>query len=170
MWNTRKEMNYSGIIKAIAIQSATVNSLCAGRIYPSKIPQKAALPAVVTTLVSSLTNDTKTGAGDRDTSRVQVDAFAEKLEDADNLADAIRGRLEYFFGDVAVGDTTYTVTSCRFLTQNHIWEDEKELNRVSHDYQISVNRGVTVSAGGVHVIDDAGNIVTDGAGNKVYLA
>lgn len=163
-------MNYSGIIKAIATQSAAVNSLCAGRIYPNVIPQKAAFPAVCVTLVGSLTNDTKTGAGDRDTSRVQIDSYAAKLEDADTLADAIRGRLEYYFGEVEVGTTTYTVTSCRFLNNNQTWEDEKELQRVSHDYQISLNRGVTISAGGVHVIDDAGNTVTDDAGNKVYLA
>lgn len=142
-------MNYNGIIKAIATQSAAVNSLCAGRIYPNLIPQKATFPAVAVTLVDSSTNDTKTGAGDRDTSRVQVDSYAAKLEDADTLADAIRGRLEFFFGDVVVGLTTYTVTSCRFLNNNQVWQDEKELHRVSHDYQISLNRSVQTSAGGI---------------------
>lgn len=142
-------MNHSGIVKAIATQSTAVNSLCAGRIYPAVIPQKAAFPAAVVTLISGFTNDTKTSAGDRDTCRVQVDSYAPKLSDADALSDAIRGRLEFFSGLVTVGNTIYTVTSCRCLTPSQTWEDEKELFRVTYDYQLSLERATTQSGVGI---------------------
>ncbi len=160
-------MNVNGIIKSLVATSSTATALCGGRVYPAMMPQKAALPAIVTTVIDGTGNQTKNSTSDAYVFRVQVDCYAATMEAADQLADAVRDVLEYFFGEVTVGSATYTVTSTVLVSTNQTYDDEKEVRRESRDYQMRVLRDVEIIVL-YYVVDGSGNHVTDGSGNKVY--
>lgn len=113
------------------------------KIYPLTIPQAAALPAVRITEIVVEPSDTKTGASTLDAIRVQIDSYAMSMLTAQQLDEAVRGAIDRYRGSVTVagtGGATYFVDGIRFETRNQTMETEKDIFRISTDYQVRIHR------------------------------
>jgi hypothetical protein len=67
----------------------TLKNLVGERIHPVRLPQTCVWPAVRMEVVSSLPEDVADGASALKRTRLQVDAYALRVEDAHSVADAI---------------------------------------------------------------------------------
>lgn len=142
--------NVSGILYTILAADATVTGLVGldssgigYKIYALTIPQKAALPAVRITEIAVEPSDTKTGASTLDAIRVQIDSYAMSMLTAQQLDEAVRGAIDRYRGNVTVagtGGATYFVDGIRFETRNQTMETEKDIFRISADYQVRIHR------------------------------
>ena len=140
--------NLSGIIYTILAADATVTGLvgqdAAGqgwKIYPLTIPQKEGVPFVRLTEIAVEPSDTKTGASTLDAIRFQVDSYASTIRAAQQIDEAIRGAIDRYRGSVTVtGDATYFVDGVRFENRNNTMEEEKDIFRISADYQVRIHR------------------------------
>lgn len=142
-------MNISGILYTILAADSTVTGLVGTdsgggwKIYPVTIPQKAALPQVRITEIAVEPYDTKTGASTLDAVRVQIDCYAASMLTAQQLDEAVRNAIDRYRGSVTVtgtGGATYFVDGIRFENRNQTMETEKDIFRVSSDYQVRVHR------------------------------
>ena len=141
--------NISGIIYTILAADARVAGLVGNdtgggyRIYPISIPQKAAFPAVRITTVAVEPSDTKTEASTLDAIRVQIDSYAFSMLTAQQLDEAVRLAIDRYRGSVTVagtGGATYFVDGVRFESRNETMETEKDIFRISTDYQVRIHR------------------------------
>ena len=141
--------NVSGILYTILAGNATVTGLVGTdtgggyKIYPLTIPQEAELPAVRITEIAVEPSDTKTGASTLDAIRVQIDSYAMSMLTAQQLDEAVRGAIDRYRGSVTVagtGGATYFVDGIRFETRNQTMETEKDIFRISTDYQVRIHR------------------------------
>ena len=140
--------NISGILYTILAADVTVQNLVGldaegdgYKIYPLTIPQQEELPAVRITTIAVEPSDTKTGASTLDAIRVQVDSYAKTMYAAQQIDEAVRKRLDRYRNSVSVsGDTTYFVDGIRFENRNETMETEKDIFRISTDYQVRIHR------------------------------
>jgi hypothetical protein len=136
-------MNISGIVYTILAADSAVTAICSTRIFPLTIPQTEALPAVRIVTIALEPFDTKTGGSTLDAIRVQIDAYAYSMLTAQQLEEAIRVALDRYRGSVTVtgtGGATYFVDGVRFENRNETMEEEKDIFRMSADYQVRVHR------------------------------
>lgn len=113
------------------------------RIYPLTVPQQAARPYVRITEVAVEPSDTKTGASTLDAIRVQIDSYADSMLTAQQIDEAVRGAIDRYRGSVTVagtGGATYFVDGVRFESRNWTMETEKDIFRISSDYQVRIHR------------------------------
>lgn len=136
-------MNISGIIYTILAANAGVTAICSTRIYPLTIPQDEALPAVRIVTVAVEPYDTKTEASTLDAIRVQIDSYASSMLTVQQLDEAVRAAIDRYRGSVTVtgtGGATYFVDGVMFENRNETMEEEKDIFRISADYQVRVHR------------------------------
>lgn len=142
-------MNISGILYTILAADTTVTGLVGTdsgggwKIYPVTVPQKEALPQVRITEIAVEPYDTKTSASTLDAVRVQIDCYAALMLTAQQLEEAVRDAIDRYRGSVTVagtGGATYFVDGIRFENRNQTMEAEKDIFRVSADYQVRVHR------------------------------
>jgi len=135
--------NVSGIIYTILAADSSVTALCSTRIYPLTIPQQAALPAVRIVTVAVQPTTVKNNASKLDAIRVQIDSYSTSMLTAQQLDEEIRGALDRYRGSVTVagtGGATYFVDGVMFESRNETMEEERDIFRVSSDYQIRIHR------------------------------
>lgn len=116
-----------------------VSALVSARIYPKLMPQPPDLPAIVYQRISRTPDDLLDEGPARDEDwRLQIDCYAAKNDDVQELADAVRAALDgkpLLDSDVAL--------DARLDTDRDIVEDLQEggklrvINRVSMDFVIS---------------------------------
>ncbi len=142
-------MNVSGILYTLLASDATVTGIVGSdtgggyKIYPVTIPQKAELPAIRITTVANEPFDTKTGASTLDAIRVQIDCYSASMLTCQQLDEAVRAKIDRYRGSVTVsgtGGATYFVDGIRFENRNETMETEKDIFRISADYQVRVHR------------------------------
>ncbi len=111
------------------------------KIYPLTAPQKEGLPYVRLTEIAVEPSDTKTVASTLDAIRVQVDSYAATMLRAQQIDEAVRGAIDRYRGSVIVpNDATYFVDGVRFENRNQTMEPEKDIFRISTDYQVRIHR------------------------------
>jgi hypothetical protein len=142
-------MNVSGILYTIMAGNATVTGIVGTdsgggyKIYPSTIPQQAALPQVRITEIAVEPFDTKTEASPLDAIRVQIDCYSASMLTTQQLEEGVRAAIDRYRGSVTVagtGGATYFVDGIRFENRNWTMETEKDIFRISSDYQVRVHR------------------------------
>lgn len=134
-------MNITGILYTILQADSDVTNICSTRIFPLTIPQQEKRPSVRLSVVAVEPYDTKSGASTLDAVRAQVDSYASTYKSAQQLHEAIRVAIDRYRGTVTVtGDAAYFVDGIRFETSNDIMEEERDIFRVSSDYQIRIHR------------------------------
>lgn len=115
----------------------TVAGLVSTRIYPDIAPQRATLPYVVYTEISTAPTDDKDGSSVLDTIQVQVDMYDDNYDDVETLAAAIRAALDRVSGtiqSVVVDKIIYSGEgSGAYSADMNIWWR-------SQDYQIRIKR------------------------------
>jgi len=80
--------------------SASVGALVGSRIWPDVLPKDAAQPALVYTVVSSVSHESLEGGVGTATSRVQIDSYAATRIGANQLSTAVRQALQGLVGDL----------------------------------------------------------------------
>ena len=128
------------------LDRAAVTDICARRIYPDALPEKAAYPCATLTKISGQSHASLTGGIGNATVRVQIDCYAmEHATDeknkgrtgANRLAEAIRQSLHGYYG--AAGDET--ICDCHMADEHYTFDqprdgsDEKRY-RTIQDYEI----------------------------------
>lgn len=78
-----------------------LTAIVGSRIYPAHLPQSAAYPALVYTLVSNTHRHNLTGASGGALARFQFDVFSVRLADCVEAVEQIRLALQGFRGTVA---------------------------------------------------------------------
>ncbi|KKL23178.1 hypothetical protein LCGC14_2428030, partial [marine sediment metagenome] len=110
----------------------TVANLISARMYPLKLPQSPALPAIVYTKISGFREHDMDGSTIA-TPRVQYDSWADTYVGAKALADALRERLDSYTGPV--GSPADTVHFAYLLNERDFYDDDLQVFRVSMDFE-----------------------------------
>lgn len=94
-------MSVDSIIFGILSGNSAVTGVVGAKIYPSQAPQLTAFPFVVFETISTMPNNTKSGASEMDKYRIQVTALSKDNKQANDIADKVRAALDYYkSGDV----------------------------------------------------------------------
>lgn len=135
-------MNVSGPIRKLIGDDATANALLAGRVFPSVLPQGqlAAGVCAVVSVVGVEPNDTKSGTSTEDSVTVQVSVFHADYDVAADTAEAVRGAIDGWRGDVTVGVFTYGIDGVRFRTGRDLYEADVEAHHIAWDYRVRYSR------------------------------
>jgi hypothetical protein len=78
-------------IRGLLLADATVAALVGTRVYTGIMPQRPTFPLVVMTKVDKLSNVLMDGTVGPNTARVQVDCWADDVDEVRGLADAVNG-------------------------------------------------------------------------------
>lgn len=133
-------MNISGPIKALITADSTANTMLSGRVYPGIFPEQYTLPAVAINIVGGTPNPTKTGPGDVDNIRVQVDCYGSTYTSAQQVADAVRTAIDWYRGNVTSGATTYAIDWINFERIQDSWEADPKEFRIVTEYSVKSKR------------------------------
>lgn len=133
-------MNAESAIFSILSSNAAVGALIgsgdACRLYPTLIPQGAAMPAAAYQIVSGVPDGVMNGAPVADAVRVQISAFADDDYDA---ARALSEAIERAFEDLDV--TIVAGVGVRCISWNGAdYDDELKRYRDSKDYRFWTSR------------------------------
>lgn len=122
-----------GLYTYLMAQTAITN-LIGTRLYPDKLPQDPSLPALVYNNVGGSPVNQYNGPAALESTRFQIDAFAQTSRDARLLIDAVRVALESYRGsmgshrvdaifviDHAVGDFDDVPNDFRRMSEFQIW-------------------------------------------------
>lgn len=120
-------------LRAFLMADDTISGLVGSRVYPNKLPENVAYPAIRYEQVSGVREYHLRGPSGRARPRISINAWATKYEDARGLADAIRRRLNGYAG--TLGETE--VGSIKLESEIDFFEDEVKVHRVAQDYMIS---------------------------------
>lgn len=129
------------VIYEILSNDAGVTTLVSTRIFPIVAPQETVLPYVVYNLVSNAPTNTKDGASESDTFRVQIDSYAKTNSVKSGalligeIDEAIRTALDRNVGT----HNGVKVIGLSFLNQNEGFEPTNDIFRKSTDYQLMIN-------------------------------
>jgi hypothetical protein len=117
-------------LRALLLADPAIVAIVVGRIFPGKLPQGVAVPALRYTVVSDVPQNSLQGfTSGLHRTRVQIDAYGKRYLDAQGLAKAVTG---------AVGSLTGQGLRSLPLGQRDGYEDETELHRVSMDFSMWV--------------------------------
>lgn len=107
----------------------------ASKVYPVQLPPSVSYPAVVYGQVSENSISTKDGPV-RDGWRWQIDTYASTYASAQEIAQALRSRLDWYTATLPEAGTI----RISFIDQSdNIYEDEKELFHITQDYLLRQN-------------------------------
>lgn len=110
-------------------------------VYPQRIPEGVALPAIVLNQISRVANDTKKEYSKSDVSRIQISIVAETATAAYNLAELVRTVMR---ADVPDTFNTVLVQNIEFAGEITITDDqagEQGEFLVVQDYLIMYDNG-----------------------------
>lgn len=123
-------------VRRLILNNATAATLLGSeRIYPSRLPSKYVLPAIVITTISSLPQTTHTGNSGRvEISNLQLSLITRTESQLDSLERAVRTALDLRKETVALGSNTVSVLAS-FLEdvqdlQGYEYEKEDEIVKI----------------------------------------
>ncbi len=139
-------MNIGPAIYTILSSDATLVAALGGttKIYPLRAAQGIDFPYMVYRKVSTTPNETKDGASIVDEVRVQFDFYGKLFDSLYLIEERTRELLDQYRGTIS----SVNIDSCVYLSENETWEPEDDINRISVDYKIRVQRTGTIPGGG----------------------
>jgi len=152
-------------IKAVYFLLSTDSSITAN-IYPQRIPEGAALPAIVLNQISRVAYDTKKEYSKSDESRVQVTIVAETATEAYELSDLVRDSM-----NATLPNTFNTVLVQNISFQNEITLTDDNANEqgvfmVAQDYLIMYSN--TSITNDLLLLEDGSYLLLEDS-NKILL-
>ena len=91
-------MDAGALIYGILSASPAIQTLAGGRVYPMRLPQGTAVPAIAYQLVSRMPQEMTHGQRIYDHARIQVSIFANTYADMAAVADACRAAIDGYRG------------------------------------------------------------------------
>ena len=110
-------MSAAKAMRARLVSDATITGLVGTRVYPGKAPQDVTLPYVVYSRVSTTRTPTLNGPTNVPETRIQLDVIANSQASAEQVATALRNRLDGFTG-----------VSASVTVLSSVVEDEQDLS------------------------------------------
>ena len=121
-------------IYKILTDTPEFTAIAGNRVYPLRVAQGVALPAVAYQTISNSPTNCKEGDAGLDQKRVQLNIYAERYEQQEQLAGIIRQTLSGFSGTVSgteIADITYQ-------TETDLHENAAEIYFKAQDYTITI--------------------------------
>lgn len=113
-------------------ETASVYTLTNQNVYPNILPSHTGFPAIVYGQLSEDKIETKDALINNGW-RFQLEFYAEKYADLQQLSEAVKAVLQYYSGTVNEVGTV----RIRFLDQSDaLWEEDKELYKLIQDYSL----------------------------------
>lgn len=119
--------------------NAISQAVGSNRIYPEVMPQGEQRPSAVYNLISEVNDHHMQGASGLVMQRIQIDCWATRPDDADNLARLIKGRLDGFRGVMGGGgspDAGVRVMGAFADVARSRHESEPELFGIERDFLV----------------------------------
>lgn len=131
-------MNYGKVIFEILRTDSELITLLGGtsKIFPIRIPQETAYPAITYTKLSQSPNHTKTGPSLVDEVRIQIDTYSKDYAQLVSIDKRVRTLLDYYTGTIV----SVNVDSIWFVNSTEVGEPELGLKHFATDYQMRINR------------------------------
>lgn len=119
------------------LSRVAITDLVEERIYALRMPQPAAYPAIVISLVSTNATRSHDGYSEMRTRRVQVDCYSDDFDEMQALGEAVFRTLNGFAGHMGLTQVGHFF----LLTERDLDEDglegEKPCFRRSQDYEVA---------------------------------
>lgn len=119
-------------LRTYVLADAMVTALVGVRMYPRRLPQGPTLPAIAYQRIDTRREHDMDGPDGLPRARVQLSIWAASVAAAEELAAAVRGRLDGYKG--AWGSVT--VGSCLCVGERDLDDPETGRNAVVQDYMI----------------------------------
>lgn len=118
-----------GVVIAQALTAPAVVAIAGDRVFPNVLIEGVALPAVVYQVVSQIPQSSFDGSFDTRLfqSRVQIDCYARRYLDAQNLAAAVGAAIEALSSSSA---------AAWMEAQRDLFDNETQYHRVSMDFSV----------------------------------
>lgn len=127
--------------RTLLLSDATVNALCAGRIYPVNLPQNMRAPSLVYVRVFDFSDYHMLGDSGLERISMQLDSWADKHDSSVALADAAHDLLSGFRGRVVYSsDSPGSFIDIRGIFHGNgrdLSDHETQMFRMSRDYTVN---------------------------------
>ena len=123
-------MDVGTLIFGLLSQNATIQALCGGRVFPVRVPQGQAMPAVVYQLISQIPQQYIGNQRSYDLARVQISIFADSYPALAPLAAAVRLALD--------GYRQADIISVVLDIETDHFEDGADRYHRSQDYRLNL--------------------------------
>ncbi len=131
-------MTIMSALRSHLLGDTAIAALVGARAYPLRLPQKAVMPSIVLTEVSSVRSKHLRGADALATERYQVDAWAGTFDAATALGALCRQRLNGYAGTWTDGGSPATSVLVRIFVETEMTLFEEDISgglcRHSADY------------------------------------
>lgn len=124
------------VIYNLLSTSSVISALVSDRIFPQRRLQESELPAITYQMISTSPLNTKDGVSLLDTERFSVNVFSKSFDNAFNIAEQIRLRMDRFRGILE----SVNVDKIIFADQNDLYEDWSEVHHIVLDFTIRIKR------------------------------
>ena len=111
-------MSLNTAIFKMLSEDPAINAIVNTRVYPSVIPQKTALPAIIYSQDTNEPTNVKQNPSTLDVIRMEIDCFADTIVECDQLAKDIRRVLDRFSGTVE----NVVIDSVTFMDEDNDFE------------------------------------------------
>jgi hypothetical protein len=107
-------------------------------VYPIRLPQGRVKPSIVYSRISGVGDHHNEGPTGLARPRIQIDAWAQKADQASILADQVKARIDGFKGSMVYGNAgaEVIVQGVFFDSEREDYDDGAKLYRASRDYLI----------------------------------
>lgn len=121
-------------VRDFLIADAAIAAIIGSRMYPDILPQNVTYPAISYSMAArESVRDIPNGPAGRARPRLTINAWSLVYDQASELSDAIRLRLDGFKGVMGASD----VGAIRLDNMFDVFEDEVQAYRILNDYIIS---------------------------------
>lgn len=111
-------------------------AIAGNRVYPLRVAQGVALPAVAYQKISNTPTKCKESNSGLDRFRVQINIYADKYQQQEQLGGIIRAALDNFSGTVS-GEHIASIT---YETETDLHDDAAEIFFLEQDYTITIKK------------------------------
>jgi hypothetical protein len=125
------------VLRTFLLGDPIVSGLVGGvRIHPNRLPQDQVEPTIVINRISEVGDYNMDGDSGLGNVRMQVDAWAQTADFANELANAVYDRLSGFRGTVVANSDAIDIQGVFLAQGRDDYDDVTQLSRVSRDFTI----------------------------------
>lgn len=114
------------------LASPGIASMVDDRVYANRMPPDGGFPVITFQRISTLSQESLSGASGLERVRFQIDAWAKGYAAAINLAEQVRLSIQGFRGIMGA----VTVHGVMMLNRNDQYEDDTDLHKNSMDFAL----------------------------------
>jgi hypothetical protein len=122
------------------LNHASINALVGTRIHPHRAAQATDKPYITYTRTGTTPNDTKLGPSKLDEVFVSITSWSLNYLTAEQIAEAVRTRMDRYSGTISVGGATHTVQSVQYQNTDELFDEASRAYGVEQDYKIRLVR------------------------------